>query len=86
MEFDGITVIGLTAAVLTTLAFLPKVIKTWRTRSARDISLVMFLMLVTGICLWLTYGVLIADIPLIAANIVTLALAAIILYFKLRFG
>ena len=85
MAFDGITLLGLVAATLTTLAFLPQVIKTWRTRSARDISLWMFLMLVAGICLWLTYGILIADIPLIAANVVTLALALVILVFKLRY-
>lgn len=85
MAVDGITVVGLSAATLTTLAFLPQVIKTWRSRSAHDISLIMFLMMFVGISLWLTYGYLISDLPLILANIVTLVLAAIILFFKLRY-
>ncbi|MDA0239537.1 MAG: SemiSWEET transporter [Proteobacteria bacterium] len=85
MEIDGITVIGLAAATLTTLAFLPQVIKTWRTRSATDISLLMFLMMTVGIGLWLTYGILINDLPLIGANVITLVLAVTILYFKLRY-
>lgn len=78
--------IGFAAALLTTVAFLPQAIKTWRTRSARDISLAMFLTLVTGICLWLVYGLLIGDLPLILANGVTLVLAGAILFCKLRFG
>lgn len=85
MAVDGITAIGLAAATLTTLAFLPQVIKTWRTRSAADISLIMFLMMTVGICLWLTYGILINDLPLIGANVITLALAVTILFFKLRY-
>lgn len=86
MQFDGITILGLTAATVTTGAFIPQVIQTWRTRSARDLSLGMFLTLVVGIALWLTYGVFLGDLPLIAANLVTLGAAGIILYFKLRYG
>jgi len=80
------TSIGLAAAFCTTVAFLPQVVKTWRTRSTKDISLVMFLVFTTGIFLWLVYGVMRSDLPLIAANGTTFVLSATILYFKLRHG
>ena len=78
--------VGLIAGWCTTLAFVPQVVKTWRTRSTSDISLGMFLVLVFGIILWLLYGLLMSDVPLIAANAVTLFLTAAILVFKLRYG
>ena len=81
-----ITLIGLAAAFCTTVAFLPQVIKTWRTRSTKDISLAMFLVFTTGIFLWLIYGVILRDVPLIAANGTTFVLSGTILYFKLRHG
>ncbi len=81
---NGITFIGYAAATLTTAAFVPQAMRAWRTRSTNDISLLMFVMLTTGIFLWLVYGVLIADAPLIAANLVTGVLAASILYLKIR--
>lgn len=77
-------IVGEIAGTLTTLAFLPQVIKTWRTRSTEDISLTMFLMFCTGVALWLIYGVLLGSLPLIVSNVVTLALAGIILGLKLR--
>lgn len=81
-----VTFVGLAAAFCTTVAFLPQVIKTWRTRSTKDISLVMFLVFTTGIFLWLVYGVLLRDVPLIVANGTTFVLSGTILYFKLRHG
>lgn len=86
MTFSSITLLGLAAAACTTFAFLPQVMKTWQTRSTKDISLGMFLVLVLGIVLWLAYGLIQLDIPLIAANGVTLLFASTILFFKLRFG
>lgn len=86
-ELSGIVqAIGLAAGALTTLAFLPQVVKTWRTRSTADISLWMFLVFLTGVGLWLAYGLLIGDAPLVAANGATFLLAGVILYFKLRHG
>ncbi len=82
MNMDLVTGIGFLAAVLTTLGFLLQVIKTWRTRSTKDISLGMFVVLCVGICLWITYGFLRADLPLIIGNSVTLVLAGIILFFR----
>lgn len=81
---SGLLVIGLLAAACTTLAYVPQVIKTWRTRSTEDISLYMYLLMVTGVALWLVYGLALGDLPLIASNGATLALSASILYVKLR--
>ena len=81
-----LTFLGLAAAFCTTVAFVPQVVKTWTTRTTADISLSMFLVLVIGIVLWLTYGTLLGDVPLIVANGITLILAGIILVLKLRYG
>jgi MtN3 and saliva related transmembrane protein len=80
------TFLGLAAAFCTTAAYLPQVVKTWRTRSTGDLSLPMFLVMTTGVFLWLVYGMILRDVPLIAANSATLGLTATILYFKLRHG
>lgn len=77
--------LGLTAGMLTTIAFLPQVIKTWKSRSAKDLSLRMFLLFCLGVAMWLAYGVLVQDVPVIAANLLTLMLASTLLFFKLRF-
>ncbi len=77
---------GYAAALCTTGAYVPQVIRVWRTRSAADISLKMFLVLVTGLALWLTYGFWKGELPLITANGITLLLASIILYFKIKHG
>lgn len=82
----AVTAIGMLAAILTTVAFVPQVIKTWRTRSTADISLGMFVILVAGVAAWLIYGLLIGDAPLVLANGVTLMLAGTILFFKLTNG
>jgi MtN3 and saliva related transmembrane protein len=78
--------IGLAAAFCTTVAYLPQVIRTWRTRATKDLSLPTFLILTAGIFLWLVYGVAIGDLPLILANGTTLVLSGTILFFKLRYG
>lgn len=79
------TIIGFIAAGLTTSAFLPQVIKTWRMKETRDISLWMYLIFTVGVSLWLSYGIIIRDLPVAAANGVTLILALIILIAKVRF-
>ena len=78
--------IGLLAATCTTGSFLPQVIRAWRTRSTRDVSALMFVLLVTGNALWLLYGALIGDLPLVVANLITITLVGIILALKLRYG
>lgn len=77
--------LGLIAGTLTTAAFVPQVVKTWRTRSTHDISLGMFALFNAGLVLWLVYGALIDSLPIVVSNVVTLALALTILYFKLRY-
>jgi MtN3 and saliva related transmembrane protein len=78
--------IGYAAAFCTTGAYVPQVLRVWRTRSTQDISLKMFLVLVTGLALWLTFGVLKGEWPIMLANGVTLILAGLILLFKLKHG
>jgi MtN3 and saliva related transmembrane protein len=78
--------IGLAAATLTTLSFLPQVYRSLRTRDTRSISLGMYALFTLGIALWLTYGLLIHDLPVMFANSVTLVLALVVLALKLRYG
>ena len=79
-----VNLLGGVAGVLTTLSFVPQVIKTWRTRKADDISLGMLLLFTLGVALWGIYGVIIGAAPVIAANGVTLVLAVTMLIMKLR--
>ena len=81
----AVDLIGLAAGSLTTIAFVPQVIKIWRTRSAHDISLIMFLLFSTGVLLWLIYGIAIDSVPIILANTITLALALIVVVLKFRY-
>ncbi|MDH4128072.1 MAG: SemiSWEET transporter [Spirochaetota bacterium] len=78
-------IIGLIAGTLTSIAFLPQVIKTWKTKSTNDISLIMFTAFSLGILMWLIYGIIINSLPIIIANSVTIILSLIILYFKIRY-
>lgn len=78
--------LGGIAATLTTIAFVPQVAQIWRTRSARDVSLPMYLLFTLGIALWLAYGLMLGAWPLIVANAITLVLAACVLVMKLRWG
>jgi MtN3 and saliva related transmembrane protein len=81
-----LTFLGLAAAFCSTVAFVPQVVKTWKSRSTADISLGMYLVLVLGIVLWLVYGAFLGDAPLVIANGITFVLAGGILVFKLRYG
>lgn len=85
MSLEHADLLGTVAGTLTTAAFVPQVLKTWKSRSADDVSLAMFLIFSAGVLLWLIYGMLIGAAPIIIANTVTLALALAILVMKLRF-
>jgi MtN3 and saliva related transmembrane protein len=76
--------IGLLAGICTTLAFVPQVVKTWRSHSADDISLGWLAIFSSGTLLWLVYGLWLADVAISAANGMTLLLVLVILYVKLR--
>jgi MtN3 and saliva related transmembrane protein len=81
---SAVDVIGTGAAILTTAAFVPQVWQIWRTRSAKDISLPMYLIFTAGLIGWLLYGVLLGAWPIIIANVITLALALAVIVMKVR--
>ena len=76
---------GYFAGFLTTISFLPQVVKTWKTRSASDLYLGMFSVFSVGVLFWLVYGCLIQEPPMIIWNSVTLILVLAILVMKLKF-
>jgi MtN3 and saliva related transmembrane protein len=78
--------IGSLAAVLTTVSFVPQAWRTWRTRDVSGISLAMYLVFTVGVGLWLVYGILLGEMPLIAANAITFSLALLILTMRIRYG
>jgi len=80
------TTIGLVAGSLTSIAAIPQVIKTLKTRHVRDISIWQPLLLAFGVALWMVYGILINDLPLIVANIIPLICNVILTGMKIRYG
>ncbi len=83
---DLVTIMGFVAGICTTSAFLPQVLKIQKTKQTKDISLIMYSVLTTGIVLWCTYALINRDWPLAIANAVTLVLAGWILFLKIRYG
>jgi MtN3 and saliva related transmembrane protein len=79
-----IDLLGSVAGLLTTISFVPQVVKTLRSRQTRDISLAMWVTFITGVTLWTVYGLLLGAWPIVAANVPTLALAGTILVVKIR--
>ena len=77
---------GYFAAILTTLAFLPQLIKTIKTKKAEDVSLVTLIMFLTGVLSWIIYGYKILSMPILIANIITFILNLLILIFKITFS
>jgi len=82
---DIYEIIGLVAAVLTTTSFIPQVVKTWKTKSAGNLSLNMYIAMFVGIVLWLIYGIHLGSLAMILANAVTAILTLIIIIFKLLY-
>lgn len=78
--------IGLTAAICTTVAFLPQVVKVLKTKKTGDISLPMYIIMTSGLLLWLTYGLILKDTPLILANAVSFIFAFLVLFLKIKHG
>ena len=77
--------VGAIAGTLTTISFIPQVVKSWKRRSVSDLSTTMLLAFTTGVTLWIVYGAMTSDGPLIGANSVTLGLAAALLIMKWKF-
>ncbi|MEO6583638.1 MAG: SemiSWEET transporter [Ferruginibacter sp.] len=81
----SIQLLGLAAGTITSITFLPQVIKIWQTKSGKDLSVVMLLLLLLGTSMWLLYGIFIKDIAIIYTNTMVLAMGLIMLFFKYRF-
>ena len=84
MDID--TLIGTVAGCLSTAAFVPQAWQIWKTRSARDVSLAMYAVLIAGVALWIVYGLRRDALPLVLTNGVILAVALLILVMKRKFG
>ncbi|KAA3615777.1 MAG: hypothetical protein D8M58_16430 [Calditrichaeota bacterium] len=80
-----ITILGLVAAGLTTISFLPQAIKTIQTKNTNDLSLGMYSVLVSGVILWLIYGLIIGNLPIIFSNGVTLIFTSTILFLIIKY-
>jgi MtN3 and saliva related transmembrane protein len=82
---DAITVIGLVAALFTTISLFPQLLKVWKTRSTKDISMGMFAFFCSGVFLWFIYGLFLNNYPIIIANSLAFIQALIILAFKAKY-
>ncbi|NQU84033.1 MAG: SemiSWEET transporter [Parcubacteria group bacterium] len=86
MQFDTIKLlIGISAGILCTISFVPQVFKIYKTKQTKDLSLITFTLFFLGVLLWLIYGVLINELPIILANTATLIIIFIILVMKVRY-
>jgi MtN3 and saliva related transmembrane protein len=85
MDRKLIEILGWIAGTLTTIAFFPQLLKTWTTKSAKDVSLVMMITFCVGVFLWLVYGLAIDAMPVVVTNSVTLILALLILILKIKY-
>ena len=81
----AIQILGLTAGTITSFTFIPQVIQIWKTKSAKDLSIVMLLLLILGVSMWLIYGILVKDAAIIYTNSMVLAMSLIMLFFKFKF-
>ena len=86
MKIIYIEFFGYFAAILTTLAFIPQLIKTLKTKKAEDVSLTTLIMFLTGVAAWIIYGIQISSKPILIANLITFLLNFLILVFKLIYS
>ena len=85
-HFNYIDLFGFLAALLTTIAFLPQLYKTWKTKSADDVSLIMLILFLIGLLCWIVYGLKINSIPILVANIITFIFNFSILILKITYS
>ncbi|MFA6431046.1 MAG: SemiSWEET transporter [Candidatus Margulisiibacteriota bacterium] len=83
---NAVLIVGSLAATLTTVAFVPQVIKTHKAKHTKDLSLIMFVLLSLGLFLWIVYGFALWSFPVIIANIITLGMSLYLLYLKIKYG
>ena len=86
MKILYVEIFGYFAAILTTLAFIPQLIKTLKTKKAEDVSLITLIMFLTGVAAWIIYGIQISSKPILIANTITFLLNFLILVFKLIYS
>lgn len=84
-SMEAITIMGFIAGTLTTSSFIPQVVKSVKTKQTKDISILMYLIMMAGIGLWFCYGIALKDIPIIAANGVTLVLVSFVFALKIKY-
>ncbi len=82
---SGTDILGYSAGAITSLTFLPQVIKTWKLRSARDVSLLMFIIAAVNEVMWIVYGALLDNWVIILTNAIVLVMSLTMIFFKLRF-
>jgi MtN3 and saliva related transmembrane protein len=81
-----IKILGLIAGTISSITFLPQVIKIWQTKSAKDLSAPMLFLLITGVSMWLAYGIFLKDVPIIYTNSTVLFMSFIMLFFKFKYN
>ena len=86
MEFNWTLLIGLMAAICTTISSLPQLIKILRSKRTHDVSFLMYAILTTGLFLWLIYGIILENLPLILSNGISFALSLCVLVLKIKHG
>jgi MtN3 and saliva related transmembrane protein len=82
----SLDLLGMTAGCISSITFLPQVIKTWKTKSAADISLLMFTFATISVIMWLVYGIILQNVPIIFTNSMVLFFSLVMLYFKFKYG
>ena len=82
----GVEILGYSAGFITSLTFLPQVLKTWKEKSAKDISLLMFVIAAINEVMWIAYGILKDDWVIISTNVVVLIMSCIMIFLKLRYN
>jgi len=86
MRLEYVQIIGIGSGILTSVSMLPQLIKTFKEKKAGEISLLMILVLITGVVGWIWYGILRNDFPIILTNCISFLLNAILLFFRIRYA
>jgi MtN3 and saliva related transmembrane protein len=81
-----IKILGLIAGTISSITFLPQVIKIWQTKSAKDLSAPMLILLIIGVSMWLAYGIFLKDVPIIYTNSMVLLMSFIMVFFKWKYN
>jgi MtN3 and saliva related transmembrane protein len=83
---SGVDILGYAAGAITSLTFLPQVIKTWKEKSAKDVSLLMFIIAAINEVMWIAYGALLNNWVIILTNAIVLAMSLTMIFLKLRYN